>query len=161
MNGVYWHDTCFVCELCKEPISSKKFMRHQDLTVCVKCYEDTFVKKCTVCKQPLTQGGISYNGEPYHKDCFVCVKCKISIASTAFSIKDDEMFCTDCYSNAFAKKCKACNDYILSGEYYTLDEDTWHKDCFKCTKCGEALANSSFVQEGDEVLLVCENCMQE
>ncbi|XP_065057760.1 four and a half LIM domains protein 2-like isoform X2 [Rhopilema esculentum] len=160
LNGIYWHDTCFICELCKEPISSKRFMRHQDLTVCVRCYEDTFVKKCVTCNLPLTQGGISYNGEAYHKECFVCVKCNASIASQSFSVKDDDRFCVQCYSNLFAKKCKACSDYILSGEYYTLDDDTWHKDCFRCTKCGEALANSSFVQEGDEVLLVCEKCIE-
>jgi len=160
LNGVFWHDKCFICELCKEPINSKRFMRHKDLTVCVKCYEDTFVKKCIVCNQPLTQGGISHNGEAYHRDCFVCVKCKTSIASQPFSIKDNERFCSSCYSTLYARMCKACGDYILSGEYYMLDDDTWHKDCFKCIKCGELLADTSFVQEGEDVLLICENCIQ-
>ena len=157
---MFWHDNCFICELCKDPISSKRFMRHKDLTVCVRCYEDTFVQKCIVCNQPLTQGGISHNGDAYHRDCFACSKCKVSIASQAFSIKDDEKFCTACYSTLFAKTCKACGDFILSGEYYMLDDDTWHKECFKCVKCGESLANASFVQEGDDVLLICENCIQ-
>lgn len=134
-------------------------MRHKDLTVCVKCYEDTFVKKCVVCKQPLTQGGISYNGEAYHRDCFVCVRCNASIASQAFSLKDDEKFCSNCYSKLFAKKCKACEEFIMTGEYYTLDEETWHKDCFKCFRCGEPLANKSFVQEGDDLSLICEECV--
>eukprot|EP00794_Sanderia_malayensis_P000099 gene99-706_t len=159
LNGVFWHEECFVCELCKEPISSKRFMRHQDLTVCVKCYEGTFVKKCIECQQPLTQGGISYNGEPYHKQCFACAKCHTSIANKAFSVKDDKNFCVDCYGDLFAKKCKACNEHILTGEYYTLDDDTWHKQCFKCTKCNAPLASTSFVQDGDEILLICESCV--
>ena len=75
-------------------------------------------------------------------------------------MKDGERFCTDCYSKLFAKKCKACEGFILSGEYYTLDEDTWHKDCFKCAKCGERLANTSFVQEGNDVMLICEDCVK-
>ena len=52
-RGKQWHEECFCCMVCKEPISNKSFIPRDNEVVCVPCYEDQFAQKCSKC------GGVS------------------------------------------------------------------------------------------------------
>lgn len=48
-KGKQWHEECFTCMICKEPIRNKSFIPRDEQVVCVPCYERDFAQKCTSC----------------------------------------------------------------------------------------------------------------
>ena len=46
-----WHEKCFVCCTCKNPIGTKSFIPKEHDIYCAKCYEDKFATKCIKCKK--------------------------------------------------------------------------------------------------------------
>jgi len=48
-KGKQWHEECFTCMVCKEPIRNKSFIPRDDQVVCVPCYERDFAQKCSAC----------------------------------------------------------------------------------------------------------------
>lgn len=49
--GSTWHESCFICNSCQQPIGSKSFIPDKDDHYCVPCYENKFAPRCTRCKQ--------------------------------------------------------------------------------------------------------------
>lgn len=49
--GSTWHEGCFICHSCEQPIGSKSFIPDKDEHYCVACYEDKFAPRCTRCKK--------------------------------------------------------------------------------------------------------------
>ena len=37
------------------------------------------------------------------------------------------------------EKCKACNKTVYEMEKLSMEQNVFHKTCFKCTKCGKVL----------------------
>jgi len=60
--GSTWHESCFICNSCQQPIGSKSFIPDKDDHYCVPCYENKFAPRCTRCKQ--VSGGISLASLP-------------------------------------------------------------------------------------------------
>ncbi|XP_059909389.1 four and a half LIM domains protein 3 [Gadus macrocephalus] len=50
-GGSTWHESCFTCSSCEQPIGSKSFIPDKDEHYCVPCYEDKFAPRCTRCKK--------------------------------------------------------------------------------------------------------------
>lgn len=48
-KGKQWHEECFVCMVCKQPIRNKSFIPRENEAVCVPCYEEQFAQKCSKC----------------------------------------------------------------------------------------------------------------
>ena len=48
-KGKQWHEECFCCMECKEPIRNKSFIPRDEQVVCVPCYEDKYAQRCTKC----------------------------------------------------------------------------------------------------------------
>ena len=48
-KGKQWHEECFSCMVCKEPIRNKSFIPRDEQVICVPCYERDFAQKCTKC----------------------------------------------------------------------------------------------------------------
>ncbi|XP_028975014.1 four and a half LIM domains protein 1a isoform X2 [Esox lucius] len=49
-----WHEECFTCFECKQPIRSQSFLNKGDDIYCGPCHDKKFAKKCFHCKQPIT-----------------------------------------------------------------------------------------------------------
>lgn len=65
----------------------------------------------TECPQDL-----SYKDRHWHEDCFHCFQCKRSLVDKPFSTKDEQLLCTECYSNKYSSKCHECKKTIMPGE---------------------------------------------
>ena len=39
------------------------------------------------CLQALTRGGVSFKGESWHRECFVCEQCRQPLAGVKFTLK--------------------------------------------------------------------------
>ncbi|XP_031558868.1 testin-like isoform X2 [Actinia tenebrosa] len=155
-NGNYFHEHCFVCKICSKEIGTSGFVPKDDEFYCPSCFQNEFSKRCAGCGEPLLEGGVLYGGQTWHKTCFTCHYCHRSLAANAFSVRDGFRYCMECYGTFYAKQCEICMKPIVGGEYYTLDESNFHKDCFMCSRCSRSLASEGFVREGMELL--CANC---
>ena len=86
----------FVLQVCATKVGLKSFIIPNEKDIyCVSCFEDRVATKCTKCKQVvqlscsvvtdivdqvLTSGGVTFRGEPWHKECFVCAHCGLALA---------------------------------------------------------------------------------
>ena len=43
-----------------------------------------------------------------HRECFNCKRCRKNLAEETFTRHQDDPFCTECYTDLFAKKCCRC-----------------------------------------------------
>ena len=62
--------------------------------------------------QVITQGGVTYRNEPWHRECFTCTNCSKSLAGQRFTSRDDKPYCADCFGELFSKRCTACSKPI-------------------------------------------------
>lgn len=65
-----------------------------------------------VCPQDL-----SYKDRHWHDDCFHCFRCHRSLVDKPFSTKDEQLLCTECYSNEYSSKCYECKKTIMPGKW--------------------------------------------
>lgn len=158
-KGSSWHEECFICAECRQPIGTKSFIPKDDVIVCVPCYEQKYSQRCFKCELVIQKGGVTYKGQPWHKECFVCVKCSCQLAGQKFTSKDDQAYCADCYSDLFAKRCAQCSKPI-SGfggcKFITFEDKNWHSDCFNCVKCAASLVGRGFFVS--ETGVCCPDC---
>jgi LIM domain len=62
--------------------------------------------------QVITQGGVTYRNEPWHRECFTCTHCVKSLAGQRFTSRDDKPYCAECFGELFSKRCTACSKPI-------------------------------------------------
>merc|ERR1712179_488625 len=55
-----WHEKCFTCCVCTNPIGTKSFIPKEHDIYCASCYEDKFATKCIKCSKVITSGGVTY-----------------------------------------------------------------------------------------------------
>ncbi|KAG8587077.1 hypothetical protein GDO81_005561 [Engystomops pustulosus] len=54
-KGNSWHETCFICARCQQPIGTKSFIPKENQNFCVPCYEKQFAMHCIQCKKGLVE----------------------------------------------------------------------------------------------------------
>ncbi|XP_071638838.1 uncharacterized protein Lmpt isoform X1 [Temnothorax longispinosus] len=154
-----WHEKCFCCVVCKNPIGTKSFIPREQEIYCAGCYEDKFATRCVKCNKIITSGGVTYKNEPWHRDCFTCSNCNNSLAGQRFTSRDDKPYCADCFGELFAKRCTACSKPItgIGGTRFISFEDRhWHNDCFICAGCKTSLVGRGFITDADDI--ICPEC---
>lgn len=158
-RGKQWHEGCFCCSVCKQPIGNKRFIPRDQEFVCVPCYEEQFAQRCEKCAGVINRGGITYKTRPFHRDCFTCTNCNRILAGEKFTSREEQPYCADCFGELFAKKCCRCVKPItgLGGtKFISFDDRHWHSDCFGCYKCAMSLVGRGFLTNGDDIL--CPEC---
>ncbi|XP_063793519.1 four and a half LIM domains protein 1 isoform X1 [Pseudophryne corroboree] len=159
-KGSAWHEECFICSNCKQSIGTGSFFPKGTDVFCVNCHEEKFAKQCVKCKNPITTGGITYQDQPWHGDCFVCETCHKKLSGQRFTAVEDHYYCVDCYKTFVAKKCSGCNNPITGfgkgSNVVNYEGHSWHEYCFTCKKCSLSLANKRFVRHNEQVY--CPDC---
>jgi LIM domain-containing protein 2 len=158
-KGKSFHEECFCCKVCRQPIGVKTFIPRDQEAVCVACYEEQYAQRCVKCNGVINKGGITYKSAPYHRECFTCTGCNKMLVGEKFTSKDDKPYCAECFAQNFAKKCVRCFQPITglgTTKFISFDDRHWHNDCFQCYKCQTSLVGRGFVVSGDDVL--CPDC---
>lgn len=70
------------------------------------------IKGIFVDLQIITQGGVTYKNEPWHRECFTCTHCNTSLAGQRFTSRDEKPYCAECFGELFAKRCTSCTKPI-------------------------------------------------
>uniref|UniRef100_A0A8D1CPW9 Four and a half LIM domains protein 3 n=2 Tax=Sus scrofa TaxID=9823 RepID=A0A8D1CPW9_PIG len=160
-GGQTWHEHCFLCSGCEQPLGSCSFVPDKGAHYCVPCYENKFAPRCARCSKTLTQGGVTYRDQPWHRECLVCTGCQTPLAGQQFTSRDDDPYCVACFGELFAPKCSSCKRPITGlggGKYVSFEDRHWHHSCFSCARCSTSLVGQGFVPDGDQVL--CQGCSQ-
>lgn len=95
-----WHDTCFVCVKCENPLSGGggefEFHSHNGDVYCNKDYEEYCCDKCADCGFAITKRRLSAEGLFWHVECFTCFECGETLYGKAYGKIDgfgDLIFC--------------------------------------------------------------------
>ncbi|CAL4886451.1 unnamed protein product [Urochloa decumbens] len=119
-DGVSYHKTCFKCTHCKGTLSISSYSSMDGVLYCKTHFEQLFKETGTFSKK--FQGGASSNKSDQAK--------APSKLSSAFSGTQD--------------KCAACQKTVYPLEKMTLEGESYHKSCFKCSHGGCILTTSSY-----------------
>ena len=74
-KGKNWHEECFCCKVCNQPIGTKSFIPREQEVVCVPCYEEQYAQRCMKCVQ-------------VSKPCMKCVQVSVSEAHDRCRVQD-------------------------------------------------------------------------
>ncbi|XP_050091479.1 zinc finger protein 184 isoform X2 [Anopheles aquasalis] len=157
-----WHEKCFCCCVCKTAIGTKSFIPREQEIYCAGCYEEKYATRCIKCKKIITSGGVTYKNEPWHRECFTCTHCQVSLAGQRFTSRDEKPYCAECFGELFAKRCTSCTKPItgIGGTRFISFEDRhWHNDCFICAICKTSLVGRGFITDEQDV--ICPECAKQ
>jgi len=185
VGGEYYHEWCFTCTDCTNPISTKTFIRKaDDRQLCNDCFLRT-AKVCDGCDVAIKGPTLNMGERYFHADCFNCFHCSKHLDGSPergdghhsdgsdsswdnldvkngegvqFYKHDEEPYCEDCYLSQHAKRCGQCFSPICaSTKYVEYDNKYWHSTCFACSSCELALAGGvKFVaRDGDRFCVDC------
>ena len=114
--------------------SKKKKVSDKSVEVKVKIPDNC----CHECGKPIVGGYLNVNGIKFHKDCFVCSKCKNPIKD--YFIKDNHYLCRNCYMASVTPNhvCAKCKKGIYN-EIISAAGKEWHPECFVCGHCGKTI----------------------
>uniref|UniRef100_A0A914DKM7 Uncharacterized protein n=1 Tax=Acrobeloides nanus TaxID=290746 RepID=A0A914DKM7_9BILA len=157
-----WHSDHFCCWQCDSTLTGQRYILRDDHPYCVKCYEDVFANTCDECGKPIgiDSKDLSYKDKHWHEDCFLCNMCKISLVDKPFGSKNDRIFCSNCYDQAFATRCDGCNEIFRAGmKKMEYKGKQWHDKCFCCAHCKVPIGTKSFIPKNEEVY--CAQCYEE
>ena len=99
-DGKILHAQCFVCALCCQSLAGKTFKEHDGNNFCQDCYRAHFAKKCKVCQQPIEESlmFVAYGEAFFHRNCFTCSKCGLSLELEKFYLIGNDKMCVSCGS---------------------------------------------------------------
>jgi hypothetical protein len=162
-KGKQWHESCFCCFKCKTSIGNKTFIPRENDIFCTDCFEERYATRCVKCSEVINAGGVTYKNEPWHKECFNCNACGVSLAGVRFTTREDRPYCSTCFGSLYAKKCDGCLKPIVGNvkgvggtKFISFEDRNWHNDCFNCTGCQTTLVGKGFITDGPDVL--CPDC---
>lgn len=158
-QGKNYHEECFLCKSCMQPIGVKTFIPKDNQPICVPCYEEKFAQKCVHCTKVINKGGLIYKETSWHKECFTCTNCNKQLAGEKFTSQEDKPYCAECFAQLFAKKCCRCTKPVTglgTTKFISFDDRHWHNECFQCYKCTTPLVGRGFLVNGLDIH--CPNC---
>jgi len=122
--------------------------RDNDLTAAMRSAGGPTVESfppCTACGEDVKRDAVQALNLPYHRTCLRCTRCKAQLEQGAISEYKSRPHCTDCFAFLNGKKCARCGE----GAAHAIKamDKSWHKQCFTCAFCHEALSGA-FVEEG-------------
>lgn len=65
-KGNSWHETCFLCHRCQQPIGTKSFIPKDSGYFCVACFEKQFAYQCCACKKVQTYQVLLRSSRVHH-----------------------------------------------------------------------------------------------
>lgn len=79
-NHQKYHDRCFACATCRQPITDKQHgLNKEKKPICLSCHENSKYensKFCYQCSMKIMEGPfVTAHDKHYHPNCFTCVIC--------------------------------------------------------------------------------------
>jgi len=143
--GKCYHPEHFLCTSCGTLLGSSNFYEQEGQPQCEQCFYSHFCMKCTACGLPITTQVIEALGSTWHPSCFVCTNCLGTFVDGSFFERDGRPFCSNCFSEVFAPRCKSCNQSV-SGSCINAMGSQWHPEHFVCQYCRRPFQGGLFFE---------------
>jgi hypothetical protein len=92
-----WHQMCFVCDNCREPLVGQACVANKGKPYCEGCYEQLFRTKCAACNEIIDGQVLELGSEgsavSYHPGCFKCGTCSKPLKGSPFYLKGPGVYC--------------------------------------------------------------------
>ncbi|WFD24443.1 hypothetical protein MEQU1_003144 [Malassezia equina] len=105
-----YHELHFFCASCGDPFvepkdaddtsgseGSRPFFVHGRHAYCESCYHRLYRPKCHACHQPVEEEHIAALRAVWHRECFVCTRCRKPCLGAVFAAPDGSPCDFDCY----------------------------------------------------------------
>ena len=98
-----WHQECFVCNVCQEPLKPGQFREKEGRMYCRPHFNEKFCPRCAGCSELITESSfVRALDKDWHRQCFICKHCKRPIPGGYVSDTDSNPFCNNECFQAFA-----------------------------------------------------------
>uniref|UniRef100_A0A2K6S6A0 Cysteine and glycine-rich protein 2 n=1 Tax=Saimiri boliviensis boliviensis TaxID=39432 RepID=A0A2K6S6A0_SAIBB len=179
-DGRSFHRCCFLCMVCRKNLDSTTVAIHDEEIYCKSCYGKKYGPKGygygqgagtlnmdrgerlgikpesipssikETCSQKQRPDLVKLNGREMcyvnHERCFSCPHRPTTNPNTSkFAQK---------YGGA--EKCSRCGDSVYAAEKIIGAGKPWHKNCFRCAKCGKSLESTTLTEKEGEIY--CKGC---
>ncbi|XP_076444426.1 testin-like isoform X1 [Babylonia areolata] len=152
-----YHKEHLACWNCDQKLVACRYIMKDEHPHCVPCYQKLFANNCEECGKAIGPDfkDLSYKDKHWHESCFKCSQCEKSLVDQPFAPKNDKIFCSECYDNAFAARCDGCGSPFKGGmKKFEYKGKQWHDECFICAECNVPIGNKSFIPRDDRVICV-------
>uniref|UniRef100_A0A8D0ULR3 Four and a half LIM domains 2 n=1 Tax=Sus scrofa TaxID=9823 RepID=A0A8D0ULR3_PIG len=149
----------FDCHHCENSLFGRKYVLREEQPYCVGCFEALFASTCEECGKLIGCDckDLSYKDRHWHEACFHCSRCRSSLVDKPFAAKEDQVLCTDCYSQEYSSRCQECRKAIMPGtRKMEYKGSSWHETCFTCHRCQQPIGTKSFIpKDGQNFCVPC------
>lgn len=95
-----YHQGCFKCDKCGvELVKMKRTLTDKNgLIYCEPCHLQEFAPKCGKCNMPITttNPGVQVEDKVLHRECFLCARCKKTMANKRYFKSGNLVVCESC-----------------------------------------------------------------
>ena len=161
-----WHEDCFRCAGCQQPLGKERFFEHGDRPYHETCYHDRFSPRCAHCGRPIVGTFTTAQGKTWHPEHFLCAGGREPINGRSFHEHEGKVYCEDHYWQAFGKRC-AIGGEILKGAYqinawgdtYCAEHSAGLAECYSCHRfiCERLTRGGVRYDDGHSI---CNRCRQ-
>jgi hypothetical protein len=106
------------------------------MTILLLCFcsailagQDTDLKICDYCKEPIKMRYVEIDGKYYHPIHFKCAHCDRPIIDLKYYKKNDRYYCEKCFKEQFAPRCGYCGK-VIEDNYIIVEDKAYHRDCY-------------------------------
>lgn len=159
-NGLEYHQDCFRCSTCHEPITKSFYNLGNNEYRCSGCQKSLdVIIKCSRCLKSIDDGSyIEYKDEPIHADCFKCESCFEPLGNKLYIDHNNQPYCVPCHMEQFAQSCAICGRAFPPGiSTRKCDNQYFHIECFRCFRCGKIILTRNYTVN-EEKQRLCEQC---
>jgi len=159
-----WHLDHLLCNACgKDFADGTQVCEGIDgFAYCPEHWQKTFCPQCGTCGKPIVGPTINAMNKSFHDACFICAQCKCKLDGKFYTSKTGTLMCEQHYFEETGRCCGYCGKPIIAGKIITMKEDgkyptvLFHRDHFKCTQCGVALAGERYKRtKGKQYCMQC------
>ncbi|TGZ67197.1 hypothetical protein CRM22_004926 [Opisthorchis felineus] len=158
-NGLY-HQKCFVCVQCFQPLSLAEFYEHEERRYCKYDFQMLFAPFCHKCGEFVMSRVIKVLGRSWHPECLLCDQCGAKLVVTGLHKFNGRPLCRACFNElaqvqSTGHLCQTCRTYVSKSEMIRYKGDLHHPHHFKCARCEVELGPDARERGGDLYCLQC------
>ncbi|EPQ18887.1 Cysteine and glycine-rich protein 2 [Myotis brandtii] len=145
-DGRSFHRCCFLCMVCRKNLDSTTVAIHDEEIYCKSCYGKKYGPK----GYGYGQGAGTLNMDRGER---LGIKPESVQPHRPTTNPNTSKFAQK-YGGA--EKCSRCGDSVYAAEKIIGAGKPWHKNCFRCAKCGKSLESTTLTEKEGEIY--CKGC---
>ncbi|KYO47801.1 cysteine and glycine-rich protein 2 [Alligator mississippiensis] len=146
-DGRSFHRCCFLCMVCRKNLDSTTVAIHDAEVYCKSCYGKKYGPK-----------GYGYGQGAGTLNMDRGERLGIKPDNTPSPHRPTTNPNTSKFAQKFggSEKCSRCGDSVYAAEKVIGAGKPWHKNCFRCAKCGKSLESTTLTEKEGEIY--CKGC---